>query len=256
MAPDSALVSDRVKTINEHSDLVIELRACPNCSHWWNTPTPSQKDLIKLYQNASEYVVSNGWGQEIQKEKPILFFENLILSYPYPASFSHYLEVGCGNGDMFKIMKARMEIAYGVEPGSWSEVDNIVDDFDKIPEHLMFHVFVFQDVIEHFADPISTLSHYSKRASNDALLFVSFPNKDSLIARHNKHQWGMVRPFGHLQYFSRQSLTLLLERCGWQVARLIRGPNRFSLSHWKTYNLPRTLKKMYQNDQWYVVGTK
>jgi hypothetical protein len=250
------MVSDCVKTINEKSKLAIELRECSECAHWWNTPLPSQSDLITLYREASPFVVSDNWGQEIQKKKPILFFDELILSYNYPSSFKHYLEIGCGAGHMFKLMKNKLDVCYGIEPGDWCDVENIVDDISKLPGDITFEVFVLQDVIEHLVDPVSTLFQYSKRASDEAILFVSFPNKDTLIAKRKKHKWEMIRPFGHLHYFSKTSLTLLLKSSGWEVTKMIKGPNQFPLTHWKTYNFPRTLKKWYQNDQWYVIGER
>jgi SAM-dependent methyltransferase len=250
------LISNAVPTIHPDSDLRIDLSQCSQCRHWWNTPVPSQADLIALYQADSPFVVSAGWDRISQQEKPILFFDAKIIDYPYPAEFRSYLEIGCGGGQMLAHMKRRLPVCWGIEPGNWCRDPNAVRRFSDLPTEVAFDVLVLQDVIEHLREPVEALDRYSRRANPGALLFVSFPNRDAPVARCRRHRWGMVRPFGHLNYFSAASMTLLLKNCGWEPITIYHGPHRFPLSRWQTYNLPRTLKRWYDNDQWFVVGKK
>ncbi|MGD8366967.1 MAG: class I SAM-dependent methyltransferase [Desulfobacterales bacterium] len=255
--PDSILLCDAVPTINEASDLTIELRECTACGHWWNTPCPTQEALIDLYKSASPYVIGKHWEDDIRRPREEGVFHIMINTFRPDMSDLRYLEVGCGGGHLIRSMREKVGLCYGIEPGSWaSETEGIVGEIDQIPKNLAFDILVFQDVIEHTENPIDTLKMYTERARTGATLFVAFPNKDAPPAQREKEGWDMIRPFGHLQYFSRKSLSLLMKKAGWEIVKLRKGPNRFPLTEFKTYNPFRTLKRLRNNDQWYVQAIK
>lgn len=256
-SPKSLTLHDAVSTINEESNLTTELRECDECSHWWNTPSPRQAVLIDLYKSGSLYVIGKNLDVETRKPREEGVFHTMITNFKTDMSDMNYLEVGCGGGQLFRSMREKVGLCYGIEPGDWaSDIEDIVVDINMIPENLSFDLLVFQDVIEHTEDPIDTLSMYTERMRPGATLFVAFPNKDAPNAQREREQWDMIRPFGHLQYFSKKSLSLLMENTGWEITTLRKGPNTFPLTALKTYNPFRTLKRLRGNDQWYVQAGK
>lgn len=256
-SPESLLLCDAVPTINDASDLTTELRECSACRHWWNTPCPTQEALIDLYKAGSLYVIGKNWEDEIRRPREEGVFHKMINTFKEDMSDLNYLEVGCGGGHLIRSMREKAGLCYGIEPGEWaSDIENIVPDIRMIPEQITFDILVFQDVIEHTENPIETLRMYTERMRTEATLFVALPNKDAPSAQREKERWDMIRPFGHLQYFSRPSLSLLMEKTGWKIVKLRRGPNRFPLTDVKTYNPFRTLKRLRNNDQWYLQAEK
>jgi len=71
-------------------------------------------------------------------------------------------------------------------------------------------------VLEHLQNPIGILVALRSMAGPSALLICRFPRGNSLEAILRKGRWGMLRPFGHLHYFSLQSTKLMLHRSGWE----------------------------------------
>jgi hypothetical protein len=88
-------------------------------------------------------------------------------------------------------------------------------------------------------------------------LYCSFPNKSSLRAFLSKGNWRMVRPIGHLHYFSNDSVRLMFKLAGWRISKL----NKTDLFDIKKMNMMRNpLKNLVQSliefsglgDQWIV----
>jgi hypothetical protein len=63
------------------------------------------------------------------------------------------------------------------------------------------------DVLEHLSSPIEVLHDLLPFTSADTVLVAASPNAESLLSRLWQGRWRMVRPFGHLHYFSRVPST-------------------------------------------------
>jgi len=88
---------------------------------------------------------------------------------------------------------------------------------EDLPNDLLFDIFVLQDVLEHVLDPIGLLVKLKKMAREGSVFFCSFPCKDSRPARVYKGRWPMVRPYGHLHYFSFRSAIKMFSHVGLTV---------------------------------------
>jgi hypothetical protein len=73
------------------------------------------------------------------------------------------------------------------------------------------------DVLEHVSDPASTLRSLWKLAAPKARLYCAMPNRESLRARRDRQNWRMVRPLGHVNYYSKKSITKALNLAGFAV---------------------------------------
>ncbi len=230
---------DRIKTIHPSSDMECGLVSCLICGHWWITPTPTQSQLNKMYEESSEYVVPKVWGKE-QEEKVFSKAERLLIDVEGGSQEKkRYLEIGAGGGHLHSYFLNLGWDAYGVEPGAWCSNPNIFKNISDIPNEMTFDVIVAFDVLEHVVDPVAMLSKLKQVSNPDARLYCSFPNCSSLHARVKKGQWRMVRPFGHLHYFSKESVRLALERSGWVLESLnangtVDLKNKLNVLHLKT----------------------
>ena len=100
----------------------------------------------------------------------------------------------------------------------------IVDNLYKIKNDTK-DIAVALDVIEHSIDPNQFLKKISKKLKKDGKIFLSFPNADSLKSKFLNHKWDMVVPLAHLNFFSKKSIKMSLER------------NNFELIYLKKYSL-------------------
>jgi hypothetical protein len=275
-------VIDTTFTINPKSKKKSDLRECLSCYHWWNDPLPSQELLNTLYQEGSEYVVPKNYKETTERNAvnnvDPLWQKVYKTSSKYSDKISsnkkdfNYLEIGVGSGQLLNFFKQKALITYGVEPGNWvvGEKKNIVKSLEEVPSEINFDMMVAHGVLEHLNDPGNTLTALFSRANENCVIHCTFPNKDALKARLQKGKWHMVRPFGHLHYFSKQSVTTLFEKAGWTVVELINCriseesaldlAKKFDLSKkWILYRLVKSLllgQILLGKDQWTVVAVR
>ena len=213
---DSHLIAT-VPTINPDSQDITELRECNFCGHWWNSPMPSQKELITMYSDASPYVVPAGGGEALQKQAKSSSFEQFVFSNSSKLSPCNYLEIGIGGGHMLRRFRRMGFNCFGVDPGKWSKDEAVFDELDEVPSEMKFNIYVLKDVIEHLEDPSDIMKKLYSISDDGACLFCSFPCKDSRPARSMREKWDMIRPYGHLHYFSRKSAEMTFSRVGWKI---------------------------------------
>jgi 2-polyprenyl-3-methyl-5-hydroxy-6-metoxy-1,4-benzoquinol methylase len=78
-------------------------------------------------------------------------------------------------------------------------------------------VTVMWDVIEHLDRPERFLAHTAELSKPGAHLYITTGDIGSFLARARGRKWRMIHPPSHLHYFSRSTLTRLLEQTGFEV---------------------------------------
>lgn len=204
-------VVEQKGTMNVESSMKIDLLECKMCKHWFVNPMPSQKLLNLFYTTQSEYVVPKNYVGTYSINEEMDDCYGLAKTIK---NGIHYLELGVGNGLLFN--KIRQKNIYGlnigIEPAPWHNDKDIVDHIDKVKMQ-NFDLAVSFDVLEHLCDPLSMLLKLSNLLKIDGEIYLTFPNKDSLIAQLQKSKWSMFRAFGHLHYFSYKSVLVMLDKC-------------------------------------------
>ena len=220
-----------------------------------------QSNLSILYEKASEYVVSKGWNAKKTEfsipEQYIIRTESKSLN-----KNKKYLEIGVGSGFLFNYFKQTGYNCFGIEPGSWAkEIPNIVHDINKIEEG-NFDVIVLADVLEHVEDPLSLVKKISELVNYSGTVYACFPNNQSLRALLLKERWRMIRPFGHLHFFSKESLSILFKSNGFKI-KLLKKTDLFKFSmksflkpHLFIMRLAVFFGQSFLGDQWIVQLTK
>jgi 2-polyprenyl-3-methyl-5-hydroxy-6-metoxy-1,4-benzoquinol methylase len=84
-----------------------------------------------------------------------------------------------------------------------------------------FDVVTTWDVIEHVLDPMAELQEMRRILRDDGILSIITPNAGSLVARLLGRRWEEFRRVReHVYFFSRNTLTRMLEKVGFEVLRV------------------------------------
>lgn len=152
------------------------------------------------------------------------------------------LDVGCGAGHFGASLRQRLgqntEI-WGIEyqPEIAEQARQRLDrvyagDVMRIVGELpadYFDLVIFNDVLEHLADPYSLLQHIKRCLSPQGRVFSSIPNilffntlRTLLIKRDFRYEESGVLDRTHLRFFTRKSIIRMFEEQGYAI-ELIEG---------------------------------
>ncbi len=92
-----------------------------------------------------------------------------------------------------------------------------IDFFDM--ERKMFDIITMWDVLEHIDDADRVIEKCSAMINPNGLIVIQVPQIDSFIAQRKKENWNMMG-LDHVNYFSKSTITLLLNRHGFEVVKI------------------------------------
>jgi SAM-dependent methyltransferase len=134
------------------------------------------------------------------------------------------LELGCAYG--FFLLEARAFFeAKGVEISTFAAeqarrrgLDVLAGDFQALsfPSGSCSVVCLF-DCIEHLANPFAYLQKINSALRPQGIVALTTGDIGSLYARLSGRRWRLMTPPQHLFFFSRATLTSMLEKAGFQV---------------------------------------
>jgi len=87
-------------------------------------------------------------------------------------------------------------------------------DFIEFESDKKWDIIIMGDVLEHVSDPKSALEKAESLLTDEGALWISTPSFESAFSQVAGHDDIMRRQQFHLNYFSRESLYMLLEQCG------------------------------------------
>jgi len=191
---------------------------CPSCDHIWASAYPDDMGGI-LTASTPEF-----------HEKPnARFLVNIGRSLQEVVARAPeltMLEVGCGAGEYtaaaaemgFKVEGVELRPAYAAAVAELAGVTVHTCDFMAFPEERKYGVIAMGDVLEHFSNPPADVMIKARDLLvPGGLMHISTPNFRSAFARITADKDPMWRVVEHLNYFSRQSLELLLDACGLEM---------------------------------------
>lgn len=91
------------------------------------------------------------------------------------------------------------------------------------PEH-HFDVITAISYLEHEPEPLTLLGQVRGLLNPQGRLVIKVPNFDSLLRRVRGRRWAGFRWPEHVQYFTPETLTALLNRAGFKVAHVDANP--------------------------------
>tara|TARA_B100001250_G_C19800530_1_gene790826 strand:+ start:73 stop:984 length:912 start_codon:yes stop_codon:yes gene_type:complete len=218
-----------------HTKNKFDIIDCTKCQFKHIVPIPIEEDLIEVYQ---EEYYSDEKPLYIERMKEDLEWWNLSYDDRYDSfeklldiNRRKVLDVGSGPGFFLNRGKDRGWDTTGIEPSkqaySYSSKElglNIFNIFlnENTKKNLeQFDVVHMSQVLEHIPNPKILLDIVYEKLNSKGLICVVVPNEynpfqNTLIESCSYDPWWVAPPH-HINYFSFQSLTSLLEEVGFKI---------------------------------------
>ncbi len=203
------------------------LRRCGACSHVWADLSLDPEAIQRLYQRS--YFFGDEYGNYLEDRRIIEknFAGRLATLRRFlTASHRRLFEVGCAYGFFLNAARSLFESVRGIDVSedavryATRELGLDVSCGDLLAADFSgqtFDVVCMWDTIEHLAAPRRYIETVAAHMPPGALIAVTTGDIGSLNARVQKGRWRLIHPPTHLHYFTRRSLSALLERCGFRV---------------------------------------
>ncbi|MBL7196717.1 MAG: class I SAM-dependent methyltransferase [Candidatus Omnitrophica bacterium] len=218
--------------ITDHSrqNIKNKIFRCLKCGLVFIHPT-DENCLYKKYREAqdNEYL--------FEEESKRLSARTVLKRIEKFVEIGKLLDIGCAAGFLLSEAKRRGWDVCGVEPSEWMvkfskerlHIDILQGAFeekDSPPDN--FDAIVMLDLIEHLLDPKAALTKVRTLLKPNGILCITTPDVDSMMSRLLRAQWWGINQF-HLFYFSRNTLTMMLNLTGFKILKYRWHTRFFSL---------------------------
>jgi len=203
--PDkSSLIDDK--------PITLKLYACPFCSVIFLDTEP-----VDYYR---EVIRSAAVSEDLKTQKHIQFKE---FCKKYKLTKKRVIEVGCGNGEFLDILSKYTSKAFGIEYNEESVLRckdiglNVFNGFLSTDDCRicddLFDGFLLLMFLEHIPDPRTFLKGIYKNLTENAVGIIEVPNFEMIFS------CGLYAEImkDHLFYFNKQSMSILLGSCGFEI---------------------------------------
>ena len=150
------------------------------------------------------------------------------------------LEVGCAYGFFLDEARRFFEVVKGIDIAENAvayardvlRTDARVANFTSIDlGSEMFDVVCMWDTIEHVPAPDRFVAKAFEVLRPGGHLFITTGDIDSVVAKLQGPRWRQIHPPTHLSYFSRRTLTRMLEEGGFEVTAVETAPYYHTLQN-------------------------
>ena len=202
---------------------------CADCNMVYVNPRPKNESLIKYYTESlasayfQEFIISPTQDYRIENiVKPRLQF--LIDNFPDKGK---WLDIGCSSGLLLSEGAKVGWDPYGIEfeaTAANAARELGVHIYEKPIEELdienKFDLVTMFEVLEHVADPKSTLEHCYKAMNKGGHIVITVPNIEGIEFEILEDKHSNIAPPSHLNYFSPQTLTDILVKNGFEIVNI------------------------------------
>jgi len=214
----------------------VRIIDCRSCGFAHVSPLPSDEELTHFYEQ-----------EFYQHERPNYFSETKEDLPWWMATYNNYykflerrtkgrtlLDIGSGPGHFLACGKKRGWKAVGIEPSSLAvryarkrglTVTNDFFDYSRTKSLGTFDVVHAALVIEHVPDPIAFINDMKKMLKKNGHIALFLPNDYNPLQRLLRTKYGFkpwwVVPRHHLNYFTTESMRLLLELLGFTIEDML-----------------------------------
>ena len=142
------------------------------------------------------------------------------------ATGGRLIEVGCAYGFFLKAARASFDVVgldvneAAIAAAQALGVRAIFGDFRTYAPEAPADVVCMWDTIEHLLEPRQYLDRARDVLTKGGHLFLTTGDIGSPIARMRGAHWRMIHPPSHVNYFSRDTMTRLLDRAGFEVTSI------------------------------------
>jgi len=208
--------------------LYAGLFKCEECGHVFAALDMDNKSVGELYgksyffgEEYKDYVAD----KEVLARNFAMRFDTL-KKYLSPEQHQRLLEIGSAYGFFLNFIRnsftaslgidvaeegvryAREQLHLNVVHGDFLQFDFADQEFD---------VVCLWDTIEHLCDPQLYIEKISRLTRSGSLIAITTGDISSIIASLKREKWRLIHPPTHIHYFSKESLTRLLNSYGFDV---------------------------------------
>ncbi len=208
---------------SEKKDIYSGLSKCLHCSLIYYDKEIKKEEIHELYNE--KYFFGDEYLDYLKDKKTLQ--KNFIKRIRTLKRYSEgggLLEVGCAYGFFLELAKKNwnvkgMDISRDACEFARREFDIPIIHGDFLNEDIehKIDVFCMWDTIEHLSSPDLYIQKISNNMKKGGLICITTGDVESLNARVQKKRWRLIHPPTHLYYFSRKTLTLLLEKYGFEI---------------------------------------
>lgn len=203
------------------------VRNCFTCGYAHLDDMPSAEVITAFYgAKDAEYgnIDGKAWLQKEEAEYRAGLWDAAFKWQSGVLPKKPLLDVGCGSGWFFDWWRNNINPwSFGVEPSFTArDCQTIGTVFHSLDEALefgyKFSTIRFSLVLEHVTDPAALIKSYLPLLAPGGKIMVIVPNEFNQLqrlARRKRGDWFVAST--HLNYFTPQTLRILLEKCGLTV---------------------------------------
>lgn len=196
---------------------------CTKCTHLFIHPLPSEEYLTRAYGESDPSVYSDNRFFESRSSGPFTEADRWVWKHIIDSLVpGRFLDIGSANLTLLRRIVAQGWELTIVEPGSHSQlIQQALNSsvyrnvFEECNFEHQFDLISVMDVLEHVGSPIRFLQKIKSCLSTNGIALFRFPNAYSLRCRLEGENWNMIRPLGHLHYFTPRSIRIACD-----IARL------------------------------------
>ncbi|PWT89454.1 MAG: hypothetical protein C5B55_11380 [Blastocatellia bacterium] len=213
---------------NASKTLYPGILKCTECGYVYADMTLTDEELFALYNEAfftgAEF--DDYAGDEVFFRKNFRLRIRELKKFIDPARHKDLLEIGSAYGFFLDEVRSEFDSVQGIditEAGvrharEQFHLDVVEGDFLSHDYGAQkFDVVCLWDTIEHVRSPHLYVEKIAHHTEPGALLAITTADIDSVNGRVRGRRWRMIHPPTHLHYFSRETLTRLLESYGFEV---------------------------------------
>jgi len=222
--------STHVKTI--YNDTLYN---CCECSHVWANLTLNEEELRKIY--AENYFKGEEYADYLS-DKLILQTNftkrlNSLNKLTNPPLFKNVLELGCAYGFFGELVLAKGSTYKGFDISEDSILyanNNFGNHFSsknyltEINQADSFSDVFMWDVIEHLLNPEEFIKKAATETQKEGRIYITTGDISAWLPRKQKEKWRMIHPPTHVHYFTKKSITTLLNKYGFEIERISYPP--------------------------------
>ncbi len=217
-----SLDKESIKITDSAYGQTWDLSRCRDCCHVFANPCPSPSYIQSLYGEIEDPLYEEEALGRAKNFQRILSQLEKIGPEKGPL-----FDVGAAPGILLDSARRKGWIPDGIEPSVWAVkiarekygLDLQVGNFEKAETKTNYTAVTMIDFIEHVPQPREAVQKAFAILSPGGTLCVVTPNIRSLAARISGNKWWHFRP-AHLSYFTKASLTALLEISGFQIIKI------------------------------------
>lgn len=214
---------DKTKPVLKKDGLTIV--KCSNCGFVYVNPRLKNEQLCSIYLHNYFKNKEYGYiGYELQKVLRKKNFEKWLKDAELFLSAGksiRALDVGCAAGYCLDIMKSKGWDAKGLElevemfeilmQSGYSVLNTRLEELSTTQKYSVITLF---DVIEHIPDIDKAFLQLHDLLEENGIIIMVTPDHNSFQRKLFGKKWFQYKPIEHIQYFTRETLTVFAERNG------------------------------------------